>query len=301
MKTPIYINRNVINGPWGGGNHFVKAAHEYLSSDFQIVEADPDVIVLAGLDNEGNKISAEQAVQYKLTQAHRKRVKLVLSVNENDARKSTNHVDGRLLALSEFMDMTIFVSDWIQDYFVSKGWRCGKNCVIKNGVDKSIYYKSPKSTPGSTIKLVTHHWSNNPLKGFDIYDKLDTWIASNHEFEFCYIGRERSTFKNTKVIPPLFGKDLGDELRRHDVYISASRNDPGPNHIIESVECGLPTYVHVEGGGCVEFAGPGFSYENWESLENILLTKQFKENSTTFTSWKDCIDEYKESIIKLFT
>ena len=297
----IYINRNVINGPWGGGNHFVKAAHEYLSPDFQIVDTDPDVIVIAGLDNEGNKISAEQAVQYKLSQAHRKNVRLILRVNENDARKSTNHIDSRLLGLSQFIDLTIFVSEWIKDYFVSRGWKCEKNCVIKNGVDKSIFYKKDKPNLENKIKLVTHHWSNNPLKGFDIYDRLDAWVANHHEFEFCYIGRERSTFKNAKVVPPIFGKDLGDELRKHDIYVSASRNDQGPNHIIESIECGLPTYVHIEGGGCVEFAGLGFLYESWESLEKILLAKSFETNTTTFTSWKDCIDEYRQSIVDLLT
>jgi hypothetical protein len=32
----------------------------------------------------------------------------------------------------------------------------------------------------------------------------------------------------------MFGKELGDELGKYDVYASASRFDPGPNHIIES-------------------------------------------------------------------
>jgi glycosyltransferase involved in cell wall biosynthesis len=295
----VYVNRSPVNGPWGGGNHFVKAVYDYAAPEIQVVESDPDAIIIVGLDQEENKISAEQAIQYKLSQLQRKNVKLIIRVNENDARKSTNHVDNRLLQLSKYVDLTIFVSEWIMDYFMTKGWQCQNNKVIKNGVDQSIFYKKDNSLVGSKIKLVTHHWSNNPLKGFDIYDKLDSWITNNRDFEFCYIGRERSTFKNSKVVPPLFGKDLGDELRKHDVYISASRNDPGPNHVIESIACGLPTYVHVKGGGCVEFAGKDYEYDSWEALEEILLKKEFIQNKTTFSSWKDCINHYKDVIINL--
>lgn len=295
----IYINRNPIEGPWGGGNLFVKAIHDHFSPEFEIVDFDPDVIIIAGLDQEDNKVSAEQAVQYKISQALRKNVKLVLRVNENDARKSTNHVDSRLLNLSGYVDLTIFVSEWIKDYFLTRGWGCPNNHVIKNGVDESIFYKKKDAAMNDKVKLVTHHWSNNPLKGFDIYDKLDDWILKNPDYEFTYIGRERSSFKNTRVVPPLFGKDLGDELKKHDVYISASRNDPGPNHIIESVSCGLPTYVHVDGGGCVEFADSDHVYNNWESLIEILSKKKFTKNSTSFPSWKTCINRYKDSIINL--
>jgi len=289
----IYVNRNTVHGPWGGGNLFVKAAYEFLGPEFEIVNNDPDMILLVGVDAEDGKISASQAIQYKISQSSKKDIKLVLRVNENDARKQTNHVDKTLIDLSRFIDTTIFVSDWIMEYFMSRGWACRNNHVVKNGVDSNVFFPNEVNLSNDKIKLVTHHWSNNQLKGFDIYEKLDLWLKEHPEFEFTYIGRERGTFKNSNVIPPLFGKQLGDELRKHDVYISASRNDPGPNHIIESISCGLPTYVHKDGGGCVEFAGNDFVYNDWEGLEKILLKKNFTKNINTFLSWKESVQEYK--------
>jgi glycosyltransferase involved in cell wall biosynthesis len=289
----IYINRQPVNGPWGGGNLFVKAAYDFIGPEFEIVNQDPDIILIIGIDAENEKISAAQAIQYKISQSHKKNVKLVLRVNENDARKQTNHVDRSLIELSKFIDETIFVSNWIMEYFISRGWACHNNHVVKNGVDEKIFFPKIPNSSNHKIKLVTHHWSNNQLKGFDIYEKLDYWVKENPEFEFTYIGRERGTFKNSKVIPPLFGKELGDELRKHDVYISASRNDPGPNHIIESISCGLPTYVHKNGGGCIEFAGDDFMYNDWEDLEKVLLRKKFIVNQTKFDSWQGCIQSCK--------
>jgi glycosyltransferase involved in cell wall biosynthesis len=183
------------------------------------------------------------------------------------------------------------------DYFLTKGWACRDNHVVINGVDNNIFFPvTDKKISNDKIKLVTHHWSNNQLKGFDIYEKLDSWIKENSEFEFTYIGRERGTFKNSRVISPLFGNQLGDELRKYDVYISASRNDPGPNHIIEAISCGLSTYVHKDGGGCVEFAGKNFVYKNWEQLKDILCNKNFVINTNTFYTWRSCINKYKNII-----
>ena len=270
----VYINREPIHGPYGGGNMFVTAFHKRaphlceLMLD-QTLSITPDVILLAGLDNDGVGISLDQAVMYQMYV--KPDVKIVLRVNENDARKGTKHVDPLLLKASEYITGTVFVSEWLHNYFVEKGWACKHNTVIVNGVAPDIFAPQPKLNNGK-LNLVAHHWSDNPMKGADIYEKIDQLVGEHPDkFAFTYVGRTQSDFKHTKVIKPIFGRALGEELGKHDAYISASRFDPGPNHVLEALSCGLPTYVHVDGGGCVDFAGADHAYYSWDQLKNLLL------------------------------
>jgi glycosyltransferase involved in cell wall biosynthesis len=85
---------------------------------------------------------------------------------------------------------------------------------------------------------------------------------------------------------------LGEELGKHDVYVSGSRFDPGPNHVLEALACGLPTYVHQNGGGAVEFAGEDHTYEDWKQLEQVLTGPTFTANSFVPPEWNDCVQQY---------
>ncbi len=294
-----YINRSSVHGPYGGGAQFINAFHKYaprpgieLVDNSQTFTAKPDVILLAGLDNQGpSQISVEQAIMYKMYM--NPDCKLILRVNENDARKGTNNVDKLLTTLSWHVDATVFVSNWLQDYFKRRGWRCANNTVIYNGVDASIFKPQPKLNNGK-LNIVTHHWSDNRMKGADIYEELDKFVGEHPDkFTFTYIGRHKCDFKHTNVVKPLYGEQLGKQLGQYDVYVSASRHDPGPNHITESISCNIPTYVHYEGGGCVEFAGEDHSYDDWDELKQLLLSKNdIKQNTSQFKSWQECVDEY---------
>lgn len=293
----FYINRRVVHGPYGGGNLWVKATkagikaqgHEILKTDD--FKARPDVIFLAGIDSDGFGISAEQAIGFKMYL--KPDVKLIARINENDARKGTNFVDENLVRLSEYVDGTVFVSNWLEQYFQERSWKCAKTTVIHNGVDSEIFKPNDKLNNGK-INIVAHHWSNNLLKGFDIYDMLDKFVSQHpDDFTFNYIGRENGSFRNTNVVRPLFGKALGEELGKYDVYVSASRFDPGPNHILEALACGLPTYVHKDGGGCVEFAGTDHVYNDWDQLETILKAKRFQNNSSLkLLDWDTSVTQY---------
>jgi glycosyltransferase involved in cell wall biosynthesis len=296
----VYINRRPIKGPWGGGAHFINAYHKLASRNGIKVlpnndgSINPDVILIVGLDNDGNDISVEQAIMYKMYM--KPSCQIILRVNENDARKGTSHVDDILLKVSEHIDGAVFVSKWLRDYFLDKGWACKNNTVIYNGVDREIFKPQPKLNNGK-VNIVTHHWSDNRMKGADIYEALDEFVGKfSDRFSFTYIGRHKCDFKYTKVIKPLSGKALGEELGKYDVYISASRFDPGPNHVIESIACELPTYVHVDGGGSVEFAGKDHVYYNWNELKQFLLDGQFKVNSTSFETWNSCVQQYNDFI-----
>lgn len=306
----LLLNRKPINGPWGGGNLFVQAICENAeNSGYEIVhdfKSKVDAILMVDPRYDELGISSKEICDYKLKNPE---VRVVHRVNECDARKGTNDMDNMLRECSKFTDATIFVSKWIQNYF-KDNWNTKEQHVVYNGVNHDHFrhkdyeisekvqrwhdgegeglelhewlgmswedYKEWASPTRKKItKIVSHHWSNNPRKGFDIYEKLDEWVGKNPDFSFTYIGRERGTFKNTTVIEPLFGKALGDELRQYDVYVSASRFDPGPNHIIEALACELPTFVHKDGGGACEFCNSNSQYSSFEELVLRLKMKEW--------------------------
>ncbi len=301
-KRKILINRRPVEGPWGGGNNFVKAIHEYAPKyGFQPVhqfDENIDLIFMIDPRYDETGISINEIAKYK---NWRPETKVVYRINECDQRKGLiNDIDPVIKAASGITDLCVFISDWIKDYHIDNEWKCNRNKVVYSGTNKSHFFPREKIDNGK-INLVTHHWSDNPLKGQDVYQMLDNWLPFNPGFTFTYIGRTKATFKNTVVVPPTFGKDLGDHLGKYDVYISASRFDPGPNHIIESLACEIPTFALKTSGGAVEMVGSSHVYTSFDDLIDILKSGNFEKNSGLIpTNWEDCIDQYFSHVLELF-
>jgi len=293
----VLINRTPLrNKAWGGGNLFLIALCDILSENkievTHKLSDDIDVIFMQDPRYNELQISVNEISAYK---TFKPSTRLIHRVNECDARKNTDGMDSLLLKCSKITDHTVFVSEWMRDYHISKGWQCKNTSVIHNGVNLNHFVQREKIDNGK-VNIVAHHWSSNRLKGFDIYEKLDELVGNNDRFTFTYIGRHNGTFKNTKIIDPLFGLNLGRELSRYDVYISGSVYDPGPNHVLESLACKIPTYVISTGGGAVEFAGNSHVYSSFESLISILESMNYKLNNYTPRPWSECIKDYMEII-----
>jgi glycosyltransferase involved in cell wall biosynthesis len=293
----IFCNRKpYYNCSWGGGNEFLKNFYLFCNSNDIVItnklENDIDVIFMMDHRYDELQISCKEIYEHK----KKYNTKIVYRANECDARKNTNNVDQILQECSKFIDITIFVSYWLQDYFFNKKWYCCENYMIYNGVDKDVFRKTQKKWTKN--RIVTHHWSDNFLKGAEVYQWLDSFTGKNSEYEFTYIGRHNNNFKNTTIIQPLYGKELGNVLSENDIYITGTKYDPGPNHVIEAISCGLPIYVHKNGGGAVEFVDKNCVYNNFEELEEILINKKWNTTKQKFTDWVSCIEAYLEIIMK---
>jgi hypothetical protein len=103
---------------------------------------------------------------------------------------------------------------------------------------------------------VTHHWSDNPLKGFDIYESVDRMISQGRlpGFVLRVIGRwpKSIQWKSAELFGPMTGRRLADHLRECHIYLTASRWEPCGMHHVEGAQCGLPLVYHEDGGGIVE-------------------------------------------------
>ncbi len=288
----VLVNRRIVEGPWGGGNNFIRALVQGLQNAGHEVtnKLEPGIDCFFIADPRPNSDCIGLA-DFMRVRDEFPNVKLIQRINECDARKNTEHMDNFLLQCSSVIDTTNFVSDWLASYFSKRGWRCSRNMSIHNGVDTNVFKPSKKSPNAEVPSVVAHHWSNNIMKGFDVYDFLD-YMASKKMINFTYIGRHRNSFNNTVCVDPCTGAVLADKLSGHDIYISGSRFDPGPNHILESISVGLPTYVHADGGGAVEFAGSSHSFRNFSQLEKLILDRNYSSNDYQPQAWEECIDKY---------
>lgn len=288
----VLINRVPKTGPWGGGALFVNAFFKYAPEfDVQLgtkINQPYDAIFIIDPRADELGVGLQEIQRYKLFKPG---VKIFQRVNECDARKNTTDMDPMLHESSKLNDHTFFVSDWMQGYHMARNWACGSTSVVYNGVEKTIFKPNLKFKNGKT-NIVTHHWSDNPYKGEDVHLWLDRFVAANPEFSYTYIGRTKAEMKNSKIIEPLWGNDLGQELGKYDIYITGTVQDPGPNHVIEAIACGIPTYAHKRGGGAVEFVGADHVYDSVESLELIIRSAEHKKNSMTPNDWRSCVEEY---------
>lgn len=275
----IAINMKPKDSPWGGGNQFVQQLEEFLLAEGHAVtyDLDDDVTVILLIEPrpfQTTRFSVQDIAEFKATHPG---VSVIHRVNECDQRKATSDVDELLLSANQVADHTVFISKWLKSYF-EKAWGGFRTpvSVIQNGSHDETYKPDDRlGRAGGPLRLVTHHWSNNMLKGFDYYKRIDDLIADGqlNDIELTVVGRwpEDMTWRSAKLVDPLHGADLAAELRKHDAYVTASRFEPGGMHHIEAAQCGLPVLYHTDGGGIVEMCQRyGIGFSNDEELVSAI-------------------------------
>lgn len=273
----VAIGYRVQSGAWGGGNRFVTALMAALEDAGHGVVTcldDDDIELILVIDprarNPAVPFTPGAVARYR---AWRNPDALVVHrINECDERKNTRTMNARLRLANRCADHTVFVGSWLLDLPAWKATDRKTLSVILNGADTALFNPAGyKSWDGEEpLKLVTHHWGGNWMKGFDVYQRLDSMLASPEwrgRVEFTYVGNLPAGFEFTNAhhLAALDGVALAAELRRHHVYLTASINEPGGNHQNEGALCGLPLLYRNSGclpeycdGFGVMFDGHGF-------------------------------------------
>ena len=93
--------------------------------------------------------------------------------------------------------------------------------------------------------------------------------------EFTFIGNlpKNYNFRNSNIVRPLYGSELGDELKKNHLYITGSLFEPSGNHHIEAGQCGLPI-LYMDSGGTPEYCnnfGVEFNISNLKEKLNYVL------------------------------
>lgn len=296
----------------GGGVFFVKNLVSYLINKNYIVtfnlESDIDIIfIIDPRKNSTNHISIDMILEYKKMYPN---VKIIHRVNECDIKREKSiNIEQLLLKTMQIADHVVFISKWLQDYFIKKYSLnlLSYNCILNGCNIEHFFPSNNKKLQNNKIKIVTHHWSNNYLKGFHIYNAIDKLLESRKDIEFTFIGNYNPNYrpKNIKLIKPTNGKELGDLLRQQDIYLTASQNEPCGMHQLEGMSCGLPLLYCDGGGGIKETCNNGEEYHNIETL--LIKIDLIKNNYNDYVnkiyyeylSSERCCEEYMNTLINI--
>jgi glycosyltransferase involved in cell wall biosynthesis len=252
----ISIWHNFVPPPWGGGNQFLLALKNKMSKNNvalqeNIIDKDTNCCLINAISFDVAKFKKEHNV-FRPKVIHRVDGPVFL-IRGFDKEK-----DDICFSLNnEYVSATIVQSKWMFNKISEMGYVLKNPVIVYNAANPEIFNRNNKIefSIDRKIKIISASWSNNPRKGRDIYKWLDNNLDWNR-FEYTFVGNIDAKFKNIKVIGPVDSIKLANIIKQHDIYITASKNDPCSNSLIEALSCGLPS-IFFNDGGHPEIVGQG--------------------------------------------
>ena len=218
MKKKIFFNLkpNKKSSSNGGGNYFVMNLQNYLeNNNFKVVfDLEDNIDLIFIIDPRKNEafnknFGLDEILEYKEKNSN---VKLIYRVNENDIKREKSiNIEPILVKTMKSVDYVVYVSEWLRNYFIDKYKLKINSSSIINGCNIENFFNDQKKKSclknKKKIRLVTHHHSNNYLKGFHIYNELDKLLDKHTDIEFTYIGNYHKDYnpKNIKILPSCNG------------------------------------------------------------------------------------------------
>lgn len=295
----VHILFKFVDGPWGGGNQFLKALRNEFRKMGVYAEKPEDTDVL--LIN-SYPFGWESEFLKTLFRLKKNKAKLI-TVHRIDG--PTFLIRGTDIDIDRFIfylnhrtcDGTIFQSGWSRKKCYELGLLANKHeKSILNAPDNNIFFRRKVKTPSDHIWLIATSWSSNPQKGFAIYRYLDQNLDFSR-YTMTFVGNSPIVFENIICIPAVSTDELADILQSHDIYIAASKNDPCSNSLIEALSCGLPAVVLNSGGHPEIIRDGGVVFESQDDvLEQIDAVagdlKKFARNISCFDITKTAKQYY---------
>ncbi|MBU2025120.1 MAG: glycosyltransferase [Patescibacteria group bacterium] len=252
----IFIIFSFKQGPYGGGNQFLKALRKEFKKNNAYAERpeQADVFLFNSFQD------AEKVIKLKrrfIDKPFVHRVDGPIALYRN----SKNTFPDKLIfeLNKKIAQATIF-----QSFFsLRENKRLGLKLdnpykIIKNAAQKDIFYPAADRDfdfSKRKARLISTSWSDNMMKGFEVYQYLDKHLDFS-KYDYVFVGRTPVEFKNIKMLSPRSSRELAALMRESDIYITASRKDPCSNSLIEALSSGLPA-VALNDGGHPEIIGGG--------------------------------------------
>lgn len=281
--------------PIGGGHQFLRAFWKQAERH--------------GLRVENNRISRSacaclfNSFNFNETLLRRSRRDSVLYVHRVDGpidvyRGRDEGVDRNIHAVNQrYADKTIFQSNYSLQKHLELGMEFKNPVVIMNASDPAIFHPKGRRlfSRDRKIRVIASSWSDNINKGAAVY----RWMDENldwERFDMTFVGRSPIIFKNIHMLPSVDSYRMAELFRAHDIYITASKNDPCSNSLIEALSCGLPA-AYLQSGGhpeIVKQAGVGFDAAEQipAILENIISSYEIFQSQISIPAIERAGDEY---------
>ncbi|MBC7833661.1 MAG: glycosyltransferase family 4 protein [Phycisphaerales bacterium] len=266
----VCLWNNFTPPPWGGGNQFMLALKaECERQGFEVSvngEFDSSRPVMAHVLNsvqfpiekfEEGMAAIGASGEARARVVHRLDGPIAMIRRTPEALEQ----DTRCFGLNERYAAATVVQSWHTIRAIREmGFDPVRPVLIPNGVEPAYFHRGvgigqmgvAEDATGGRIRVIATSWSPGPSKGASVY----AWMDRNLDparFEMTFVGNVPATLKNWRKIDPQPSEKLGQLLREHDVYITASRDDPCSNALIEAMACGLPA-LYFNGGGHPELA-----------------------------------------------
>jgi glycosyltransferase involved in cell wall biosynthesis len=255
-------------GPWGGGNQFLKAVKAELERR-GLHEPDP-ARAGAVLTASWQGLFAASIVALRQPS---KPIVLRVDGPVGLVRGRDREIDRVIYRFDRLVATgTIFQSDWSREANIASGMTPGNDhMTIVNAPDPQLFSRAAKRPfdPSRKARIIATSWSPNPRKGFDLYG----WLDSNLDFgryEMSFIGNSPVQFDNIRSVPPINSAELARQIKQHDIYITGSRKDPCSNSLLEALHCGLPAVAVLDGGHPELIKGGGETFEDFSEVPAIL-------------------------------
>lgn len=291
---------NFFKPPYGGGNQFMLALRAALRK--------------SGVAVKQNRLSSNIDA-YVLNSVHFD-VEKFLDFSKNHVVRVLHRIDGPIHLIRgtdrekddlcfnlnhRFASATVVQSRWTLQHIVGMGYQPVNPVIIHNSVDSDIFHRRGRIdfNPSRQIRLISSSWSDNVRKGGPIYK----WIEDNLDwdrFQYTFVGNSSETFTHTKHVAPVPSGELAELLRQHDIYITASSNDPCSNAVIEAMACGLPV-LYFDDGGHPELVGYGglpFRSEDeiLSQLEKLVANYAMFQNLLVVPTMEEVAAKYLQSL-----
>ena len=144
--------------------------------------------------------------------------------------------------------------------------------------------------PDNKINLISSSWSDNARKGFYFYQYLDQNLNFD-KYKMTFVGNSPIKFRNIKQIPPVNSAELAEILKKHDIFVFASRNEPCSNALLEALACGLPVVALDSGSNreLIKMGGEVFS-------DSVEMIQKIDVISNNYRQYQSQIPEYRISV-----
>lgn len=263
----VNIIWNIKEGPFGGGNQFLKRLKEQFVLMGLYSEPERADIFLFNSHHETDRVKEFKKIYSNKRFVHRIDGPMRLYNNENDTR------DDVVIEMNSLADAIVFQSSWSMEHNCKKyppifdKIREVPYAVIHNACDVSV----KKKQSSGKRKLIAVSMSDNFNKGYEIYKYLDENLDFD-KYDFTFVGRSPLVFKNIVDLGVRNPDEVIDILSRHDIFITASKNDPCSNALIEALSVGLPSLVLSSGGHIEIVKAGGWQFEGKEDVLDALET-----------------------------
>lgn len=262
----VYIAYQFRQGPWGGGNQFLKALAGQFANKGILAHtpAEADVVLFNSHHNLSELLDIRRK-HSSLPMVHRVDGPIQL------VRGFDREVDELIFTANSALAVaTIFQSQWSRTKCHEAGFNPNKlETVIINAPDPLLF--NADHTPGppheGPLRVIATSWA--PSKGTEVYKWLDENL-DDEKFQMTFVGNSNVEFRRLSMKPPMDSASLAMELRRHQVYLTGSRNDPCSNALIEALHCGLPALAANEGGHPEIVAERGLLFSSPSDIPDLL-------------------------------